>query len=119
MTAVETPSSRLQQANWNSSLAPLVQHLVDQHVVIVDRDTLAQLLLVGQCDRVRLPLGMLDAALQVGVVEALSPAQAVPSLVKAQAWHQDQVQTTCGITLSSVAAWLKETARLLATDTGN
>lgn len=94
-TAVETPSCRHQQANWHSSLILLIQHLVDQHVVVIDRNTLTQLLFVSQCDCVRLPLGVFDAALQVGVVEALPPAQAIPSLVKAKSWHQDQVQTSC------------------------
>lgn len=99
-TAVETPSCRHQQANGHSSLLLLIQHLVDQHVVVIDRYTLTQLLFVSQRDCVRLPLGVLHAALQVGVVEALPPAQPIPGLVKAKAWHQDQVQTSCQITRS-------------------
>lgn len=76
----------------------LVQHLIYEHVVVVDRNTLTQLLFVSQRDCVRLPLGVSDAALQVGVVEALPPAQAIPSLVEPKAWHQYQVQTSCEIT---------------------
>lgn len=77
-------------------LVILVQHFVDEHVIVVDRNILTQLLFVSQGDSVGLPFRVSDAALQVGVVEAFPPSQPISWAVKAKAWHQDQVQTSYG-----------------------
>lgn len=72
----------------------LVQDFIDEHIVFVHRNFLAQLLLEGQGDGVGFSFGVSDAALQVGVIEALPSSQTPPQPIKAQAGHQDQVQAS-------------------------
>lgn len=75
-------------------LQVLVQDLVYEDVIVIHRDLLAQLLSEGQSDGIGLSLGVFHAAIQVRVVETLPSAQPVPTPVKAQPWHQDEVQTS-------------------------
>lgn len=72
----------------------LIQHFIYEHIIVVNRNLLTQLLFEGQGNGVGLSFRVSDAPLQVGVIEALPSSQALSRPVKAKAWHQDQVQTS-------------------------
>lgn len=72
----------------------LIQHFIYEHIIVVNRNFLTQLLFEGQGNGVGLSFRVSDAPLQVGVIEALPSPQALSRPVKAKAWHQDQVQTS-------------------------
>lgn len=75
-------------------LTVLIQDFIDEHIVIINRNLITDLLSEGQSNGVGLSSRVPAAALQVGVVEAPSPTQTSPKPIETQAWHQDQVQTS-------------------------
>lgn len=73
----------------------LIQDFIYEHIIVVSRHFLTQLLSEGQGDGVGFAFGVFSAALQVVIIKTLPSPQTVPGPVEAQARHQNQVQTSC------------------------